>query len=141
MAHTNYSFDAKYGKDENCPDCLYFGRKCPICHFKHQNVIVMNYERKDVLSKLEAKMAADQIIANNATGKEMIKRVRELAEEYSPLEVRTQHTVRTIQSYGRDCKKGAEDFLEDGNVGEPLDNIEEAKTFLGEAPHKYSSFR
>ena len=141
MAQTNYSFDAKYGKDENCPDCMYFDRKCPICHFKHRNVIVMNYDRKDVLSKLEAKMAADQIIANNATGKEIIKNVRELAEEYSPLEVRTQHTVRIIQSYGKDCKKVAEDLTKDGNVQELLDNIEEANRSLGDATQNYFHFK
>ncbi len=96
------------------------------------------------LFELVAQMEADKVIANQDKGKEMIKKLRELAEEYTQLEFQTQRAVRTIRSYGRACQYAAEDFLEDGDVGELLKefgNIEETKTSLKEALQNHTNIK
>ncbi len=80
-----------------------------------------------------AQLEADKTIADNDEGQKTIKMLKELAVECSLQENKARQVVRTIQSYGENCKEAAEDFLEDGNVGDRLDelkDIEETKKCL-----------
>jgi hypothetical protein len=75
--------------------------------------------------EIAALMGAEKSIADNAKGKETIKKLRELAKDTSQLEVKTQRAVRAIQSYGENCKEAAVDFLEDGNVSDLLEELKD----------------
>jgi hypothetical protein len=96
------------------------------------------------LHDLIAQLEADRIIANNDEGQRMIKMLKELAVEFSLQENKARQVVRTIQSYGENCKEAAEDFLEDGNVGDRLDevkDIEETKRCLQDVAEMHQQIK
>jgi hypothetical protein len=67
-----------------------------------------------------------------------------LAQEYSQLEIKTKRSVRTIRSYGENCKEAVEDFLKDGNIGEllhELSDLKESKTDLKDATENHGKIK
>ncbi len=141
MAQSNYQ--------STCPDCSDLGGECDTCFFVGKNDQIIESLKtmgqnkpENTLYEVAAIMAAKKTIADKE--KEMIKKLRELAKDYSNLELSTQRVVRTIQSYGENCKEAAEDFLEDGNLGELLDelvDVEASKTSLAEVTQKHNDIK
>ncbi len=85
-------------------------------------------------------LSEQKVIANNGKGQKEVKELKELAVKYSKLQIKTQRAVRAIQSYGKNCKEAAENFLEDGTVTELYGHqgdIEELKHSLEDASFKH----
>jgi hypothetical protein len=125
---------------EYCPECSDLGPKCVICSVSApitqllgslQNM--MQNQPEKLIYKVAAEMETEKVIAKHDKGKEIIKTLRELAKKYSQLEFQNQRAVRTIRSYGKAWKEAAEDFMEDGDQGQlllELNAIEETKAFF-----------
>jgi hypothetical protein len=132
----------------NCPGCSVLGKTCYTCFVVAssdqiiENIqIIRQNKTANLLYEVASKMAVDKVVTKNDEGKETIKKLKELAEEYTQLEFKTQRAVRTIQSYGKVCKEAAEDFLEDGNMEELLiefGNIKEAKSALKDVTNNHN---
>jgi hypothetical protein len=114
---------------ENCPDCSDLSQKSDICFSNDkifESIQSMGQNKPEKTSyKMAALLATENPIADNDKGKETIKKLRELAKDTSQLELKTQRAVRTVQSYGENCKEAAEDFLEDGNVSDLLEELKD----------------
>jgi hypothetical protein len=74
-------------------------------------------------------------------GKQMEKDLKELAVEYSQLQVKTQQVAMEIQSYGRSCKEAAEDILRDGIVWEMPRDIGDITHSLRDATYNCNFIR
>jgi hypothetical protein len=131
-----------------CPDCFTRDEKCDTCFVvAEKNEMILSLKTmlenrpEKSLSEMTVEMAAQEVIANDTKGKEMLVKLKGLAREYSQLELETQRAVMTIRRYGENCKEAAVDFLEDGNVRELMDelgDIEEMKENLEKATNKHN---
>jgi len=134
--------------EQNCPGCSGLEGECDICFVVARSdqiieslQIMGQNQSENLLYEVASKMAVDKVVAKKDEGKKTIKKLRELAQEYTQLEFTTQRAVRTIRSYGKACKEAAEDFLEEGNVRELLiefGNIKEAKDALKDVTNNLS---
>ncbi len=134
--------------EQNCPDCSDFGKECDFCFVVLKFIqiilslqIIIHNQSENLLYEVAARMAVDRDISGNDNGKKIVKKLRELAKEYTQLEFKTQRAVRTIRSYGKACKEAAEDFLDDGNVRElstEFGNIKEAKDALKDVTNHHN---
>ena len=87
-----------------------------------------------VLESLESmeKKVNDKKAEKEQQISQIMSEVRELAKHYWTLEAKTKRSVREIQSYGKNLKEAAEDFLEDGILNDfwkeltEMDGVKEA---------------
>jgi hypothetical protein len=142
MAQKNYYSHLHMCKGGIGPECHNLERECDTCFLVARSdqvisslEIMIKNQKEKPLYDLIAEMGADKIITSNDKGQGLINDLKKLATDYSLLETKTQRAAMTIQSYKENCGEAAEDFLEDGNVGDLLDelsNTEETKTSLAD---------
>jgi hypothetical protein len=97
MAQQDYPSNFHAGRDGLCPGCSDSNTGlCDLCFLIAKGnemvqclKIMMKNKPIESLFELVAQTEANKVIVNHPKGKEMIKKLKELAEEYSQLELKT----------------------------------------------------
>jgi hypothetical protein len=110
-----------------------------------KSVLVMKHNNpKEALSEWAVALASESVFADSDLGKKIFANIKTLADDYSQLEFKTQRMVRKLETYGILCQEAAEEFLEDGDVGDllmKLGDIKKTKTSLDDAADKHNEIQ
>ena len=134
-------------KRDPCPDCQELSSLCPVCLVdskmeKIQNSIraVQSCRVAQNLVSTIAKIEKEKLAKKGKESRKLMEEVENLAKYYWILEAKTKRTVRDVRAYGSHLKEAAVDFLQDGILGDFLEqmlDMEDVKASLKEANEEH----